>query len=217
MHNRSMLKAIIALLCLWISMHSLHSQTVAGIKFGLSTPDVSPESFLVVNQGVTYYNISVEKADFGIHAGIFLEAHMGHFFIQPELLFNASTVEYRLDSLLVPDNASVAVENTYRYLDMPLMLGFKAGVLRVGAGPVGHLFISAEDGFANYPGYTPDFEKFTWGWQAGIGFDFWKLHLDFRYESNNDSQLGDHITFFGQSYDFATDNNRFIGSVGLSF
>jgi len=217
MHNRSKLKAIVAFLCLWVAMHTIHAQTVAGIKFGLSTPHVSPQSFQVAHEGVTYYNVKVEQANFGIHAGIFLEAQMGHFFIQPELLFNANTVDYRIDSLFAASQTSAPVEVTYRYLDMPLMIGFKAGVLRLGAGPVGHMFISTDDGFAGYPGYTPDFEKFTWGWQAGIGFDFWKLHLDFRYESNNDSQLGDHITFFGQPYNFATDNNRIIGSVGLSF
>jgi hypothetical protein len=216
MHHRSKLKTSLAILCLWIGMHTLQSQTVAGIKFGLSTPDVSPESFVVMNEGVTYYKVTVDQANFGIHAGIFMEMQMGHFFIQPEMVFNASTVQYRLDSLYTPGQTSATVDETYRYVDMPLMLGFKAGVFRIGAGPVGHLFISADDGFEGYPGYTPNFEKFSWGWQGGIGFDFWKLHLDFRYEKNNTS-LGDHITFFGQSYDFATDNNRIIGSAGLSF
>lgn len=213
---RSLAKTLFLFLFLWTTGFTLHAQTIAGIKFGLSLPDVSPANILVVDNGVNYYNIHVEDERYGIHAGIFLQSQMGHFFIQPELLYNSSTINYGLDSLYAAGSGTDHFTDTYRSLDLPFILGFKAGVLRLGAGPVGHLLISDESGFDGYYGYQSDFEDFTWGWQGGIGFDFWKLHFDFRYERNY-SKLGDHLTFFGQPYDFATDNNRFIGSMGLSF
>lgn len=193
----------------------VNAQTSAGVKFGASMPDISPQAFTVIDKGVNYYHIDVAKAGYGFHAGIFLEAQMGHFFVQPEVLFNSSSVEYRLDSLLGA-GGQAEVNETYRHLDIPVTMGFKAGVLRIGVGPVGHIYVSSENGFEGYEGYSPDFDKFSWGWQGGIGFDFYKLHFDVRYESNT-AQLGDHLTFFGQDFDFATDNNRFLASVGLSF
>ena len=192
------------------------AQTSAGVKFGASTPDVDPQSITVIDKGVNYYHIEVARAKYGFHAGIFLEAQMGHFFVQPEILFNTSSVEYNVDSLFTPGNHNAKVIDTYRQLDLPLTMGFKAGVLRIGVGPVGHMYVSSQDGFQGYEGYTTDHDKFSWGWLGGIGFDFYKLHFDIRYESNT-AQLGDHLTFFGKDFDFATDNNRFIVSVGLSF
>ena len=216
--DHSLIKALFAFLFLLTIGFHTSAQSSAGVKFGLSTPDISPQKFLVMDQGVPYYLISVEHTNYGIHAGIFLQVQMGHFFMQPELLFNSSSIEYGLDSLYAPDAGKVHFTGTYRNLDLPFILGFKAGVFRIGAGPVGHMFVSGESGFKDYEGYYPDNDKnkFSWGWQGGIGFDFWKLHFDLRYESNY-STVGDYITFFGKPYDFATDNKRFIGSVGLSF
>jgi|GEM_PF-745995 len=216
--GQSGIKAVLAfLLLLTIGFHA-NAQSSAGVKFGLSAPYISPESFLVMDQGVPYYLVNVEHTNYGIHAGIFLQVQMGHFFIQPELLFNTSSNEYGIDSLYSPDAGKAHFTDTYRNLDLPFMLGFKAGVFRIGAGPVGHMFVSGESGFNGYEGFYADYNsnKFSWGWQGGIGLDFWKLHFDFRYEKNN-SPVGDYITFFGKPYDFATDNDRFIGSVGLSF
>lgn len=216
MQVRFRVRIAITILLAWTIGLQSNAQTVAGVKFGLSAPYISPEDIAVNYDGVNYYDIKVDRAAYGVHAGLFLEATMGHFFIQPELLFNSSTVNYLVDTLYTFSEASARVTETYRQLDMPLMMGFKAGVLRIGVGPVGHLHVSSESDFDGYEGYQPDFEKFTYGWQAGIGFDFWKLHFDVRYESNQ-AQFGDHLTFFGKDYDFATDNSRFIGSVGLSF
>jgi hypothetical protein len=216
MQYRPALKVILALLVLWIAGSRANGQSIAGIKIGLSAPYVSPTNIIVTDQGVSYYEIAVAHTRFGIHAGLFLQLQMGHFFVQPELLYNSSSVEYKLDTLGSPDAGSANITDSYRELDLPLLLGFKAGAFRIGAGPVGHMFINSDNNFDGYNGYQSDFDKFGWGWQAGIGLDFWKLHFDFRYEDNY-SKYGDYLTFFGKSYDFATDDNRFIGSVGLSF
>ncbi|MDQ3016219.1 MAG: hypothetical protein M3R25_05810 [Bacteroidota bacterium] len=195
---------------------SLHAQIRPGIKFGLSTPDVQPKSFIVTNdQGVNLYEIFVDKARYGLHGGVFVQMQLGGFFIQPEVLFNSTNFRYRVDSLLNGGGNDLFTD-TYRNIDFPIIVGLKAGAVRVGGGPVGHLFLDSDSGFGKYSSFNPLLDDLTWGWQAGLGFDFWKLHIDFRYEGNF-SRLGDHISFFGKEYDFATNNNRIKGSLGFSF
>jgi hypothetical protein len=137
---------------------------------------------------------------------------MGGFFIQPEVLYNSTRVSYRIDSFFTPR----VFTDSYKNIDFPLIIGLKSGAVRLGGGPVGHLFFDNETGFDDYEGFAAVVEDLTWGWQAGLGLDFWKLHIDLRYEGNF-SKLGDNITFFGEEFDFATDNNRIIASLGFSF
>lgn len=189
------------------------AQIRPGIKFGVSTPHVDPEDIIVTDEvGNQYYRVFVEDARYGVHAGVFIQMKFGSFFIQPEGLYNSTSIDYRIDSLSV----TRTFRDTYRNLDFPLMLGLKAGALRIGGGPVAHLFFREEGGFSNYEGFEPFFQDLTWGWQAGLGLDFWKLHVDIRYEGNF-AQLGDHITFFGERFDFDTNNNRLLASLGFSF
>ncbi|HUR31889.1 MAG TPA: hypothetical protein VMZ69_10690, partial [Saprospiraceae bacterium] len=110
----------------------------------------------------------------------------------------------------------IKFRDSYRNIDVPVILGLKVGPVRVGGGPVGHIFLESQNGLSNYPGFEAIFDDLTWGWQAGVGLDFWKLHIDARYEGNF-SKLGDQITFFGKRFDFDTNNNRFIASLGFSF
>lgn len=194
------------------------SQIRPGIKFGLSTPDISPKDFIVMdNHGVPYYHLFVENARYGVHAGAFIQIQVGGFFVQPEFLYNSSSIDYRLDSLL-NDNGSAIIRDSYKNIDLPLMMGLKVGVVRLGGGPVAHIFLNNNGGFGGYKdeNFQALFESLTWGYQLGVGFDLWKLHLDARYEGNF-SKLGDYITFFGQKFDFDTKNNRLIASIGFSF
>ena len=192
-----------------------NAQIRPGIKFGVSTSDISPKDFVVTdNQGIQFYHIFVENARYGVHAGAFIQMQIGGFFIQPEILYNSSSVDYKLNH--IQDASSEILRDSYKNLDFPLLIGLKSGVVRVGAGPVGHIFIGDNGGFNDYDGFKPFFEALTWGWQAGLGLDLWKLHIDARYEGNF-SNLGDYITFFGQKFDFDTKNNRLVASIGFSF
>jgi Outer membrane protein beta-barrel domain len=196
---------------------AVSAQVRPGIKFGISSPDVSPKDFIVTDQlGEDYYKVFVEEARYGVHAGAFIQFQMGGFFIQPEVLYNSSSVDYRIDSLFAPGSRSNYFRDTYRNIDFPIMLGLKSGPVRLGGGPVGHLQLDSSSGFSEYDNFEAFTDDLTWGWQAGVGLDFWKLHIDVRYEGNF-SELGDHITFFGKKFDFATNNNRLIASLGFSF
>ena len=206
-------KSLLILSSLLIYVDVSYSQIRPGIKFGVSTPDVDPEDFIVTDdQGNEYYHVFVEKARYGVHAGVFIQMKFGNFFIQPEGLYNSTSVDYRIDSLGV----LLELRETYRNIDFPLILGLKAGPVRVCGGPAAPIAFRDHGGFSDYEGFAPFFEDLTWGWQAGVGLDFWKLHIDVRYEGNF-TQLGSHITFFGNRFDFDTNNNRLIASLGFSF
>ncbi len=193
------------------------AQVRPGIKFGVSTPDVSPQDIFVNgDNGESISRVFVQNARYGVHAGVFIQMQMGGFFIQPELVYNSSSVDYGIDSLFIPGGGTDVFRDTYKNIDFPLILGLKSGSLRLGGGPVGHIFLDSDSGFEDYPSFEAFFDDLTWGWQAGLGLDFWKLHIDVRYEGNF-SNLGDHITFFGKEFDFATNNNRLMASLGFSF
>src|SRR5690349_14152388 len=97
---RMISRAFLAIIFLFVAM-AVNAQIRPGIKFGLSTPDVHPEEIVVTDgQGVHVYSIFVDKARYGLHAGIFVQMQMGGFFIQPEVLYNSTNFRYRIDSLL---------------------------------------------------------------------------------------------------------------------
>jgi hypothetical protein len=207
--------SILVLLCLL--GHLTNAQVRPGIKFGLSTTDVSARDFTVTDENdVTLYEIFVEKAKYGVHAGGFVQFQMGSFFIQPEVLYNSSNVEYKIDSFYSQGMVTNIFKDTYRHIDFPLMVGLKLGAVRLGVGPVGHIFLSNNGIFGNYENFEVFFDELRWGYQAGVGLDFWKLHIDARYEGNF-SETSDHFTFFGEDYYFDTGKSRLIASLGFSF
>lgn len=192
------------------------SQVRVGIKGGLASTDVPPGSLVILDQGdVEDFTLSVQDAKYGFHLGFFVQAQLGNFFIQPEVLFNSNSVDYSFEDLQGIDPVQIRDEN-YQYLDIPIMMGVKLGPLRLGAGPVGHLFLDSTSDLFDFEGYDQAFDDLTLGWQAGVGLDLWKLHLDFRYEGNF-TDFGNHLVFYGERYTFNEAPSRLIASVGISF
>ncbi|HLF62283.1 MAG TPA: outer membrane beta-barrel protein [Saprospiraceae bacterium] len=202
--------------CVSGSLTPASSQVRLGIKAGLSTSDVPSSSLIILDErDAERFRLAVEDAKYGLHFGMFIQAQMGHFFIQPEILFNTVTMDYSVEDLQVISPRQIKDE-IYRNLDLPLILGFKFGPVRIGGGPIGHLFLDSTSDLLDFADYSQDFDRFTYGWQAGVGLDIWKLHLDARYE-NNFNNYGDHIVFFGREYKFSENPSRIIVSAGISF
>ena len=211
------LKQVIVLLVCVICTSQVIGQVRVGIKGGLSSVDIEPSSLIILDASdAQKFKLDVRDAKYGLHLGFFIQAQLGNFFIQPEMIFNSNSVDYTIEDLQDIGITKVRDEN-YQYLDFPVILGAKFGPVRIGAGPVGHLFLdSTSDLFDDYGGYDPTFDELTFGWQAGIGLDIWKLHLDARYEGNL-SDFGDHIVVDGRHYAFDQSPSRLIASVGISF
>ena len=207
---------VLCVLVMAVVTSQMDAQFRIGIKGGLSSTDLSPSSIIILDQGdAEQFKLDVADAKFGYHLGFFLQGQIGGFFLQPEIIFNSSSVDYRLEDL---QNGGPAIikDEVYQTLDLPLLLGAKIGFLRIGAGPVGHLFLDSTSDLFDLEGYDQAFDAMTLGWQAGLGLDIWKLHVDLKYEGNL-SDFGDHIVFHGNHYAFDESPARMLASIGISF
>lgn len=198
------------LLLTWVAT----AQVKLGLRVGLSTSQLMAEDFNVFQDGAERFKLALQDAQYSVHGGLVIQARLGPWVVQPEVLFNSSRADYQLEDLQSPDE--FATDEKYNYLDIPLMVGYRLGPLRLQAGPVGHVFLSSTSGLTDIDGFEEDFKQLTLGWQGGLGLDVGKLIFDVRYEGNF-NKFGDHITFAGNSYTFSQRPSRFLFSVGYLF
>jgi len=210
------MKKIIVVLPLLFLVSLTTAQVKFGFRGGLSSTEIEPESFIIKNQAdIDAFTLSTREANYGYHLGIFLQAKSEKFFIQPELLFNSSSVSYSLESGGAGSIVTNVFNETYRNIDLPVMLVFRIGPLRLQGGPVAHFHINSTSELIDFDGYEENFETITYGYQTGIGLDFWKFVLDLKYEGNF-SRFGDHFNFFGNQYSFDNRQGRIVASVGIT-
>ena len=192
------------------------AQSRVGLKAGLSTFNVATSPVIIYDgMDAPATQMSIHDSKIGFHLGFFYQATFGPFFVQPELLVNSQTVEFRFEDLQGSEPDQLRDE-VYQTLDMPLIIGGKFGPVRIGGGVIGHLFLSSNSDINDFEGYEQRFDRFNMGWQAGIGVDIWKLHIDARYEGNFNN-FGSHMYFNGTQYQFDAPPSRILLSIGLSF
>ena len=213
----TILKRLLVIIAASLCIAPLSGQIRLGVMGGLSTSDIPANDLIILDQdGLETFKLSAEQADYGFHFGLFLRGEIGKFYLEPSLIFNSNNIHYRIEDLNGDQTFSLVKNETYQYLDLPLIMGFKFGFLRLGAGPVGHVFIDSSSELFDIGGYRQKFEQTTWGWQANVGLDIWFIRLDLKYEGNF-TRYGDHFEFFGQSYRFSDRPTRLIASVGITF
>lgn len=212
-----MKKLLLVLLCFSaVQVATTHAQTFKyGIRGGISTPDVKPGDIdsIRVTSGASSLKLKVNDANYGYHFGIWGRLKIGGFFVQPEVLFNSTKVEYKLTNLntLVDSLKNESFQN----LDIPLMLGTKLGSFRINAGPVAHIRIGGSSDLTNSVRFQEKFQTATWGYQVGMGFDAGKVGIDFRYEGNT-TKYGSQINIDGKAYEFSKTPSRFVVSVAIA-
>lgn len=117
-------------------------------------------------------------AQFGYQFGVFARVNLIGLYVQPEVLFTNSN---SVVSALTQD-----VDLSFNKVDVPVMLGMKVGPVRIQAGPTLSFLTSAESKLPS--GTVTDikdqYNSTTWGYQAGVGLDVWKLIFDVKYEGN---------------------------------
>lgn len=211
-----MKKLMLFVLCLLFTQISF-AQFKFGVRAGMSTTDVKPSELLIKNgNDLDELGIALEDAKYGLHFGFFAQANIGHFFIQPEVLFNSNSIDYTVRDFSVDKTATFIRNEKFQNLDIPLMIGYKLGPLRLQGGPVAHVFINSSSELFEFDEYDQNFKDLTWGYQAGVGLDIWKFVLDFKYEGNF-QKFGDHLVFFGNEYEFDDSPGRMVASLGIAF
>lgn len=206
-----------AVLLVWLHAATAGAQVDVrvGLRAGVTTSDVTTDEIRFTSAGQDF-GLALEDARYGYQGGLFLQLRAGNFVVQPEVLFNAEGSDYRLRAFRGSEIVSTLREERYQYLDVPVMLGYKVGPLRLQAGPVGHAFLSSTSELEGLAEYDAVFDKFSFGYQAGVGLDLWRVLLDFKYQGGVRG-VGDHLRFGGQDIDFSEQPGRLVIGVGLAF
>lgn len=207
----------ILILPLILASFPLFSQLNIGFKLGAGSGSVPAQELSITDQaGQNRFRIALEEAGYSIHGGLVIQLKLGKAVLfQPEILLQTDRIDYRATDLEKPGDPAQLLTEKYQHLNIPVLLGFKAGPLRFQGGPQGHLYLSSRSGLDGLDGYAPSFTKSSYSWLAGAGLDIWKtLMIDIRYEGRISEQR-DHFTFYGQGQPLRQQPYRLLASVGI--
>ena len=212
-----MKKLLVIVLAVFIALPAF-SQVNFGLKAGLSTTSLKMETLKTLTSGTTSYTVdALKSANYGFHGGAFLRLSLMGFYLQPEFLFSSRTDEYTVVDLANPATETIAKQKFNR-LDLPVMLGFHLGPLRLNAGPAASLLINSPKDLIDHPDFKAMYSNLTFGYQAGLGFDlFKKLTFDIRYEGSLKKYQTQIENLAGTRFKLDDRPNAFLLSVGLMF
>lgn len=193
----------------------VQAQVQFGVKAGISSYDLAKDG-IFINTGDQHIKWNVANAGYGHHFGVYTRLTLLGVYLEPALLFNSNTVTYNIETYGESGVFNTIKNEKYNHVDIPVLAGIKAGVLRFQGGVVGHLFVNSISDVVDIKGYDQRFKTATYGWQGGMGVDVWKLRLDLLYEGNFD-RFGDHITIAGHPYAFSDKPSRLLLTLGYKF
>jgi len=210
-----MKKLLVIVLAVFIGIPAF-SQLKIGLKAGLSTTSISMDEAVSLTGQGTYTVQALKNADYGFHGGLFMRLTMFGIYLQPEVLFATSENIYSITN--PGDINPVEVSQKLNKLNIPVLLGFKLGPIRVNAGPAATLTIGTPEELFNDPTLTDLYSKTSFGYQAGLGFDlFKKLTFDVRYEGSLKKYQNQIEDLMGTTVSLDDRPNAFLFSVGLMF
>ena len=195
------------------------SQLKFGLKAGVSTTSLSMPTIKTITSGTTSFTVdALTAAKYGFHGGAFVRLTFFGIYIQPELLFSTRTNEYTVIDKNNPlPSGTYVAKQSFNKLDIPVMLGFKLGPIRINAGPTGSLLINSPKAIITNPDYKNNYNKMTIGYQAGVGFDLLFLTFDLRYEGSLKKYQNQIQNLAGTKVNLDDRPNAFLFSVGLMF
>ncbi|HCI55638.1 MAG TPA: outer membrane beta-barrel protein [Bacteroidales bacterium] len=186
------------------------SQIKFGLKAGATTADVPEYNF---TDGATTIE-ALKNAAWGFHAGLFLRLSLFGVYIQPEAVFASNTYEYNVTTVSLTE----VKKQTFNKLEIPVLLGFKLGPIRINAGPTADILIGSPKALVEDSNFDELYRNATFGFQAGLGFDLLKkLTFDVRYGGSLSGKFGDAVNIGGQTFKLDHRQPSLILSVGLIF
>ena len=213
-----MRKLYLSILVLFLCQVIGFTQVRFGLKLGVSSNDIDVDNLMIDEPGLSdRLTLALEEANYGVHFGIQLRAYLGNtFFMQPELIFNSNTVEFGVDNLDEPGLGRQLFDESYQYLDIPILFGWELGPLRLQAGPTGHVYLNNSSDLFDFQDYDQNFNDLTIGYLWGFGLDIWNLTIDVRREGNF-TNFGNHIRFGETRFDFDETPSRWLFTLGYLF
>ena len=194
-------------------LNESQAQFTLGIRGGVNFSQLKTDSQQSV--GVNIKQSLDTKT--GYVGGVF--ARIGtKIFIQPELIFSAKGGSINVLQQNGSTAQTIAIE--YTNLDVPLLIGFKFGPLRLNAGPVASFKISDKglnDELKKYSSNVGEsFKNASYGYQAGAGVDIGSFCLDLRYEGSlSDISSGDFKDNLMNKVNFSQRSNLWQVTLGL--
>lgn len=198
-----------------LSTASLTAQFEFGIKAGLATEALQGEQLSFNQAGLDNLTLALEEGDYGIQAGIFFRVPLGErLFLQPEVTFNSTEANFRFDD--PEQDESFIFSDRYNNIDVPLLLGYKLGILKVQGGPVGHFFFDSVSDVVSRDGWDAALESFNLGYAVGGALDIGRFTIDVRYDGNL-GNFGQSFTFMGDEVSIDQAAKRWVATVGYRF
>ena len=215
-----MKKSVVIVFAVLVSIPAF-SQIKFGLKVGVSTNTLSMPTIKTVtspaSSGPNTFTVdALTSAKYGFQGGGFVRVTLFGLYIQPELLFSTRTNDYNVTN--VQSTVATIVKQSFNKIDIPVMLGFKLGPLRLNAGPSGSLLINSPKDLISNPDFKNNYSRMTIGYQAGLGFDLFKLlTFDLRYEGSLKKYQNQIQNLTGTKFNLDDRPNAFLFSVGLMF
>jgi opacity protein-like surface antigen len=209
------MKKLLAIVFIVLLSIPAFSQIKFGLTAGVSTTSLNMPTIKTVTSGTTSFTVDgLTAAKYGFHGGAFLRVTLFGLYIEPELLFSTRTNEYTVTN--VQSTLATVAKQNFNKLDLPVMVGFKLGPLRIDAGPSGSLLINSPKDLIANPDYKSNYTKMTIGYQAGLGFDlFNRLTFDVRYEGSLKKYQNQIQNLTGTKVNLDDRPNAFVFSVGI--
>lgn len=192
------------------------AQIEVGVRAGVTSIDLADNLVItsLTEQGLV--SISPADADYGYHFGLYTRLSIAGFYLEPALLFNASSMTYRVRQVSEDGVIETLRAETYRDIDIPFVVGIKKSIFRFYGGPVASFHLDSTSDLLSLDGYRQNFDQSTFGFRVGTGLDIWRLRLDLGYEGSL-SRFGDHVNIGGRDFAFDDQPGRLLASVGVRF
>ena len=204
------MKHLLVVSLLFCSIATAQAQFAFGVKGGFQTQLQNPND-IVIGDGENAFNFGVEDLKFGTQVGAWFRIG-GTIYLQPEIVLNSNKTDFRIGETSAAD---IVLREKYQHLDIPLLVGISAGPIRIHGGPVGHYFLNSKSELVDVNGYSERWKQMTWGWQAGLTLGTGRISADIRYEGNF-NKYADHVTFFGDRYNFSNNPSRLILALNIA-
>ncbi|MCB0659961.1 MAG: outer membrane beta-barrel protein [Saprospiraceae bacterium] len=207
------MKSIIFFCLSLLLVTTVSAQFEFGIKGGLSTSLSKSENFF---QDAVKSKSFWTKAQYGHHLGIYSRLKLASVYLEPSILFNSDKVTYMIDDYTEGKLFNTLIEDSYKSIDVPVVLGVKLGIFRVNGGVIGHIPIQSIKDVFDVTDYDVTFSRGKFAWLGGVGLDLWRLRMDVRYEGKFDSQK-DYVSIGDQTYQFDHGNHMISATLGFKF
>lgn len=205
-----MKKLFVIIIAALISYPAL-SQVNFGLKVGISSTTVPTYEFTTGENNID----ALKNAAYGYHAGAFVRITIMGVYIMPEVVFASTTYDYNVTTVSMPETL---ISQKFDKLEIPLLVGFKLGPVRLNAGPSAAILINTPKDLITDPDFANLYRSATFGYQAGIGVDlFKKLAIDLRYGGSLSKKFGDSVSIGNQTFNLDHREPSVLLSLGLMF